>query len=321
MNREYWDDLVLEHGGHPLQLWAWGEIKEKNGAWTATRISVQDGDKIIGGAQILTRKLPPPFGKMHYIPRGPFCKAQYREKVLSELAQWGKEQKGVVLKIEPGWLNHKNILHMKPWKMSSNRILLAKTMAVDLTQSEDDIFNNMNCKVRQDIRRSTREGVTMRLATEKDLHTIMKIYHETAKRAGFNLHSDEYYADIFHKMGEYDRLYIAEREGRILSFTWVVATPEVAFELYGGMNDEGRKHRANYSLKWLAMRAEKERGTKLYDMNGLLQGGVSDFKRGFAPNETDWVGTYDLPLSPLYVLWEKVLPTAKKILHRIQRRK
>ncbi|MCL2173865.1 hypothetical protein FWH58_01000 [Candidatus Saccharibacteria bacterium] len=29
-NQTEWDTLVAEQGGHPLQLWAWGELKRAN---------------------------------------------------------------------------------------------------------------------------------------------------------------------------------------------------------------------------------------------------------------------------------------------------
>jgi len=181
-------------------------------------------------------------------------------------------------------------------------------------------LSDMDSKARQNVRRSLRYGVTARLATPDDLPKIMEIYHETAKRAGFGLHSDKYYSDIVELFGDDSRIYVAEREGQIISFVWCIATPHTAFELYGGMNDEGKKYRSNFALKWLAMLAEQSRGTKFYDMNGLLSGGVSDFKRGFAKEETNWVGTYDKALSPLYSVYEKALPTGKKIVQKFSNR-
>ena len=60
-------------------------------------------------------------------------------------------------------------------------------------------------------------------------------------------------------------------------------------------------------------------GISRYDMNGLLNDGVSTFKQGFASHEDMLVGTYDYPLSSLYTLWARGLPLAKKIIRRAKR--
>ena len=313
-NREEWDEFVKGSDGHPLQLWAWGEIKKRSENWSASRLLVDD----LGGAQILIRKLPKPFKSMAYIPRGPVVKNRnQRTKVLAQLSEWVKDQGSIELKIEPDWLDTTGL---ENFKKSKNQILIPNTMCVDLNKDKEELLSDMEGKTRQNIRRSLKYGVTARLAAPDDFPKIMKIYHETATRAGFGLHTEKYYADIMELFGDDSRIYVAEREGQIISFVWCVATPLISFELYGGMNDEGKKYRSNFALKWLAMLSEQERGTKFYDMNGLLQGGVSDFKRGFASMETKWVGAYDKPLSPMYNLYEKALPTGKKLIQKISNR-
>ena len=84
------------------------------------------------------------------------------------------------------------------------------------------------------------------------------------------------------------------------------------------MNETGQSLRANYALKWHAIRKCKEWGIERYDMNGLLNDGVSTFKQGFADHENMLCGTYDFPLSPLYGVWAKGLPTAKKAVRKLK---
>ena len=69
-SRDAWDADVLSHGGHPLQLWGWGQVKAA-GAWTPYRLRVSDGGSRVGLAQVLVRRLPAPFGRLSYVPRGP----------------------------------------------------------------------------------------------------------------------------------------------------------------------------------------------------------------------------------------------------------
>ena len=104
---------------------------------------------------------------------------------------------------------------------------------------------------------------------------------------------------------------------------WLAAAGRTAYELYGGVNAAGGEIKANYPLKWQAIRAMKAAGYEIYDFNGRLNEGVSRFKDGFGPDETDWIGTYDYPLNaPLYLAWEKLWPLAKpvgRMLRKIKR--
>ena len=77
-DREQWDEYVLENGGHPLQLWGWGQVKAGHG-WEAERVFAIEEDRIVGAAQVLVRKLPFPFKSFAYIPRGPLFDEEYKE--------------------------------------------------------------------------------------------------------------------------------------------------------------------------------------------------------------------------------------------------
>jgi lipid II:glycine glycyltransferase (peptidoglycan interpeptide bridge formation enzyme) len=306
-----WDKFVTEQGGHPLQLWAWGELKKQHGPWTPHRLRVERGGKFVGGAQVLARRMPKPFGRMFYAPRGPFCPDNNRGEVLRELTTWAKEHGGVELKIEPDWATMKQ--RPTGWRQSKNRILVSKTAQIDLSPTEDEILAAAAKKTRQYIRKSASSGVTVRRVTsEKDIAACLKIYHDTAEQRKFGLHDDSYYYDLAKLADDANQIYLAEKDGQPLSFLWNLRTPAVEFELYGGVNGAGQELRSNYCLKWHAIVEAKAAGVKIYDMNGLLNDGISNFKRSFTGADTDLVGTWDKPLSPLYHVWETALPAAKK---------
>ena len=63
---------------------------------------------------------------------------------------------------------------------------------------------------------------------------------------------------------------------RPVAFVWFAASARTSFELYGGMDDEGQRLRANYGLKWHAITAMRERGVVRYDVDGLLNDGIQD---------------------------------------------
>ena len=314
-----WDEIIYDLAGHPLQLWGWGELKAAHN-WKAYRLIVTNERKeVIGTAQILTRPLPAPFSRMSYIPRGP---ATVHDRdlvpVLDAISTYVKKHLGgTVLTVEPDRIEWPS--SAKGWVKSPNTILIPRTLILDLNKSEEELLSDMAKKTRQYIRKSEREGVTItRLRTREEITSCLRIYRETAARAGFALHSDDYYIDLHEMMGESSVVFAATENNHLVAFLWLAVSSQTAFELYGGMTDRGQSTRANYTLKWHAIRRCKEWGITRYDMNGLLNDGVSTFKMSFASHEDMLVGTYDYPLSPLYGTWSKSLPAAKKIVRRLK---
>lgn len=316
-DRNEWDRLVRVNGGHPLQLWGWGDVKAAHG-WQADRVVVEDEGRLLGVAQLLVRRLPKPLNSLVYIPRGPIELEREGEAVRDQLAVYARRKyKAVTLTAEPDAVGS---VDWKGWRKSPNRILLARTAVMDLTRPDEELMADMSKKTRQYIRKSAGEGIEVTTAQDlSEVNECLAIYKQTAERAGFALHDDSYYHDIFTNLGDDSPVYMGKYKGETVAFLWPIVTPEVAFELYGGMNDEGQRMRANYYLKWSVIQAMKRQGVQRYDVNGLLNDGVTAFKKGFIPEETEMAGTFDKPLSPLYPIWSVLLPWVKRVLQRVRR--
>lgn len=337
-----WDAHVNAAGGHPLQLWGWGELKAKYD-WTAHRYLVREGTEVVGSAQVLLRKLPPPFRGLAYIPRGPQAAETDRARVLAALAAHVKtEHRPVALSIEPDWPEPFSPMPKKEaealteaglaaaptgwlkeladvgFTRSDNTGLIPSTLVVDLTPDEDVLMKELSSSTRQNVRKSFRaENVRFGLVTEQaDLDQVLAINHETARRAEFAVHSDDYHYAIRDLLGERSQLLAAWEGDEVVAFVWLVVSDGTAFELYGGVNGRGMKLRLNYGLKFHAMTHVKAQGVERYDFNGLLNDGISDFKRQFAKHEDRLIGTWDKPLSPLYPTFAKALPMVRRGLKR-----
>ena len=315
-DKREWDDYILEHDGHPLQLWGWGDLKTVHN-WKAYRLFVHDDEKVVGAVQLLVRKLPWPLKSLAYVPRGPVVDRDNSGKVLSELAKYVKRTYGsVVITIEP---DSQEYTVPKGWKQSKNCILPARTIILDLTRPEPELLNDMAKKTRQYIRKSASEAIEIKMVrSREELDRCLAVYHETAERAKFDLHSDRYYYDVFDKLGDHSPVFAVYVDDQPIAFLWLAISADTAYELYGGMNELGQQLRVNYALKWYAIQKCKEWGLSRYDFGGLLDGGISTFKRGWAENETILVGTFDRPLSVFYSIWSHGLPMAKTIIRRIK---
>ena len=337
-----WDASVNAAGGHPLQLWGWGELKSQY-EWSADRVFVSEDGLLIGSAQILIRRLPAPFKALAYIPRGPQADEPNRARVLEALSDYIKrEHNPIGITIEPDWeapfsplpkaisddeLAAKVSAPTSGWlreiedvgfKRSENTGLIPRTLIVDVTRDEDTIMKELSSSTRQNVRKSFRaENVRFGLVTEQqDLDQVLAINKETAKRANFAVHSDTYHEQIRDFMGPQSQLIAAWEGDDVVAFVWLVVSNKTAFELYGGVSPRGMKLRLNYGLKFWAMKHVKEQGVERYDFNGLLNDGISDFKRQFAKHEDMLIGTYDKPLSPLFAVFTRALPLVRTTLKR-----
>lgn len=317
-DKDQWDEYILENGGHPLQLWEWGQVKAGHG-WKAERVFAYNEDEIVGAAQVLIRRLPSPFRSFAYVPRGPLANNDIKNEFLNLLAVLVKrDHRSVALSIEPDALEFE-----KPdgWVRSTNKVLSAETILLDLQKPESELLAHMAKKTRQYIRKSATSVKIRQIKKREDIEACLELYKETSMRAGFNLHSTQYYLDVFNQMQDYSPIFAAYENDTPVAFLWLAISSETAYELYGGMNDIGQDLRANYALKWHAIRKVKEWGLKRYDFGGMVAGGVSTFKQNWSADSTVFAGTFDKPLSPFYVLWSKGLPFAKRMLQRIRKNK
>ncbi len=300
-----------------MQLWGWGEVK-KAGGWAVHRVQYHRGEDVIGAAQILVKKLPWPLRSFAYIPRGPVVDIYNREELLKELADYTKHSlHSVVLSIEP---DSEEYITPSGWHKSTNKVLPFETVVLDLTKSESDLMADMAKKTRQYIRKSSGETIEIKMIrSREELDKCLNLYHATAKRAGFDLHPDKYYHDVFDKMADHCQVFASYVTGEPIAFLWLAISQDVAFELYGGTDEHGQELRANYALKWHAIQKCKEWGLTRYDFGGLIEGGVSTFKLGWTADKTHLAGTFDKPLSPAYILWSRGLPAAKSIIRKVKK--
>lgn len=330
-DRAEWDATVKSLGGHPLQLWGWGELKAAH-RWSAERVFVRDGDTVVGAAQLLTRSLPGPLGGFVYAPRGPVLAraAGDPDRPASEPAPGAvadavanyvhASRRAVAVSIEPDE-DAGQVPLPGAWREAQTPILPARTLILDLRQSEDELIGAMSKKHRQYVRKSGREASLEIRAVDtiEQLDACLEVYRQTSERADFGLHKDAYYQDAFTMLGEDAPVWAAYVDDAPVAFLFMAKSDRTAFELYGGMNETGQRLRANYALKWHVIRHMKSLGITRYDFGGLINDGVTTFKTGFAGHENLLAGSWDKP-GRGYRIWTEGLPLAKRVVRKLRRR-
>ena len=319
-----WDSLVASHPfGHPLQCWGWGEVKAATG-WQADRIALYDGGSLRAAAQVLTRRFPGLPVTMTYVPRGPVVSPTDSEALRAlagALKEHGRRRRSLFCKVDPAWTpsGGEDELGACGFVRSNDAVQVTDTYTIDLGRTEEEILADMRSKTRQYIRKAEREDTEIRRdVTGEYLSACYQVYEETSRRASFGLHPREYYQSLFDNyLADRQYLYVAIRHGEVLSFLWMVCAGPFAVEFYGGVSDAGQEWKSNYLLKWQAIREMKAAGYQVYDLNGRVNEGIAQFKQGFGPAATSWIGPYDAVYRPvLYSAWTRGLPLARRLTRR-----
>jgi lipid II:glycine glycyltransferase (peptidoglycan interpeptide bridge formation enzyme) len=178
----------------------------------------------------------------------------------------------------------------------------ARTRQIDLRAGEEALWGDLRKKWRQYVNKARKGGVQVVDGTVDRLPEFYSIYKETASRAGFVIRTYESYLGVWQAFARLGmaRLLMAEGpDGAGLATLFVLRVGDRVIEPYGGMTAAGAESRANYLLKWEAIRTSMEQGAVSYDMWGLSHEGIEQFKSGFGGREIDYVGAWDLVLDPL----------------------
>ncbi|MGA3029847.1 MAG: peptidoglycan bridge formation glycyltransferase FemA/FemB family protein [Candidatus Limnocylindrales bacterium] len=176
-----------------------------------------------------------------------------------------------------------------------------RTRQIDLRADETALWGDLRKKWRQYVNKARKSDIRVVDATIDRLPEFYSIYRETAKRAGFVIRTYESYLGVWHAFARLGmaRLLMAEGpDGVGLATLFLLRVGNRVIEPYGGMTEAGGECRANYLLKWEAIRTSRNAGATSYDMWGISHEGIEHFKTGFGGREIKYVGAWDLVLDP-----------------------
>jgi lipid II:glycine glycyltransferase (peptidoglycan interpeptide bridge formation enzyme) len=294
-----WDAFV--EGSDPgsyLQMSGWAAVKAVNG-WSAHRVTGDAATPI--GAQILVRRpRPMPWG-FAYAPRGPVAGGWTPEAVAAFTAAIREGLPATAgrvshLRIDPeieadGPLDPGGALRRAlggaGWRRAAP-IQPNATRIIDLRADEDALWGELRKKWRQYVNKARTGGITVVDADGSRLGEFYRIYRETADRAGFLIRAESAYRDVwdaYAPSGHARLLFAQAPDGEPQATLFLVRSGPRVVEPYGGMTAAGAESRANYLLKWEAIRSSREAGATSYDLWGLATGGIAHFKTGFGGRE------------------------------------
>ncbi|MGQ9455805.1 MAG: lipid II:glycine glycyltransferase FemX [Armatimonadota bacterium] len=324
--------------GDLLQSFEWGDLKSKSG-WQPIRVLGEESDRIVAAASILFRRIPRTSRCIAYIPRGPILDTRNSELVQTFcecLKTLAYENRAILLKIDPpipieDTVSESNLraAGFRPVRTDGFGGTQPKcVMQLDLNRSFEELLASFKPKWRYNIRLAERKGVVARLDCQKsDLPEFYRLLLETARRDGFLVREYGYFEDMWDCLVPpgYMRLAMAYYQDNPIAGAIAYLFGDKAWYVYGASSNEHRNVMPNHLLQWTLIKWAKESGCKWYDFRGVsprrtpetddrLQG-LNRFKEGFSPRFVEYIGEYDMVLSPVwYWLWTIARPHIQAVL-------
>lgn len=338
---------------HFLQSAEWAKIKTDYDWKSLPQIWNADNGEIVAAALVLERSvripLLPFIVKVQYVPRGPllsdWSNVKVRHQILQDLITFAKEQKALMIKIDPeisvgtgvpgspdevmdfNGLDVQQDLANLGWIFSSEQIQFRNTVLIDLNAKEDTLLAQMKQKTRYNVRLASRRGVVIREAKEDEYGLLYQMYAVTSVRDGFVIREESYYHQVwntFNRAGKLKTL-VAEVDGNPVAGLVMFVFAGRAWYVYGMSLETHREKMPNYLLQWEAMRQAKLVNCQEYDLWGApdifderdSMWGVYRFKQGLGGFVQRTIGAWDYPVNPmLYKLYTRVLPKMLDIMRR-----
>lgn len=348
-----WNQLILSLPNyHVLQSEQWGQIKEQYGWSSIKKIWRGTDTKVEGAGLVLKRqsqigRIGPELNIL-YCPRGPILdwnSEAARERVLSGLEKLCKKENAIFVKIDPELVIARGVpespeeevypigeivreeLMQRKWHYSSSQVQFRNTVVIDLQQSEDEILSRMKQKTRYNIRLAEKKGVTVRIANNKEIDFLYKIYAETSVRDDFVIRPQDYYLTVWKTFIDSGLAYplVAEVEGTIVAGLILFIFGEKAWYLYGMSSQNHREKMPNYLLQWEAIKLAQRHGCMHYDLWGApdifddkdSMRGVYRFKEGLGGITMRTIGAWDYTSRPnMYLMYTRVVPQLLNIMRR-----
>ena len=298
-----WDALVAaDPAGSYLQTAAWARANRDRG-WRIVRVVARGTEGSIG-AQILLHRAPPSPWSRGYAPRGPFAATLDAATVAAftraARAAARRHRIGHLL-IDPPWREGHPAagwLATEGWR-PADALLINRTRIIDLATEESELWSALRSSARWSVNKAGRSGFTVVEAGVDGLDDFGRMYIATAQRGGFSAAA---YREIFHGFdadGAARLLLARSPDGEPIATLMLITSAGRVVELLGASTPEGLRGRANYLLKWEAIRTSRLRGHHSYDMWGVEGGRWAEFKAGFGGEEVAYIGPWELVTDPV----------------------
>ncbi len=309
LERDQWNRRVAAHGGSLLQSWEWGEMQEilgRKAAYVSTPELL---------ASVFRYELP--LGKGYwYAPHGPVFEKHASAGALEKFAGDMKQHapgNAIFLKVEPQLSDtSENAAMLRAAGFRRGRDTQpSETRLIDLTKPEPELLHEMEHDTRYAIRAAERRGVKVNVARTADekaraFAAFWDLFEVTNARHELHAYDKRYYEAVAKLQGDcHTEIFLAELEKEIIAAAIVAYFGKRAYYLYAASKAGVGKFNAPSLILWEAIRHAKQKFCTVFDTWGVSGtkkkwASVTAFKKSFGGAAVRTVGTWELPLRPLW---------------------
>ena len=323
------------------------KLREKDG-WVAYFLGVRKHDQLLAASMLVAK--PTFLGKSTFLaPGGPLLDLNNTHLCnffFKNLKHFIKTHNGFVLHIDPyyelverdrngelvaGGFNHQQALQnlqnlgFRPVSDSSQPKYL---FALDINhRTPDELLASFKRNTRNHVRKAERQGVKIRFLDKKELPKLKQITAATATRRDFTDRPLSYYETMYDLFSPRHEVLFVLAEADISGKTTPLSTAmfmtygnEVVYLFSGSDQKYMRDYNAQYLIQWHMIEYAATHGFaryNFYGINGLPNPaskdyGIYEFKKGFGGQVIELIGSFELPISPLFYLYHALA----KLKHR-----
>ena len=290
-----------------LQTQQWADFKGNFG-WRSEKF---------GDIFVLSRQLPYINQTMSYVPELKIDDLS----TIDALATFAKTKKPLFLRLEI--LNQINDEQAGNITQKLKEIGFVKAFEelqpeyrqiIDLTQTNEEILQNMKEKGRYNTRLAQKKGVRVEIIRGDDatapekLKIIYDLYQKTTDRKQLSGRSYTYFEKLLENFSDEIVLAIASVGNTSLTGSLTILHGDLASYLYGGSSLERKELMAPYLLHYEMMKYTKAQGCQTYDLLAIAPpenpnhkfANLTRFKQQFGGKSVELIGSYDLIIKPFW---------------------
>lgn len=329
-HRQIYDEFINlpKHSKHIMfyHTWQWGIFMEST-ARQFVRVGVFDGNNLVATAQVSLQFFRG--GSFWYCPRGlvvDYSSAKLVKYAHLAVKEYFRGKSGAAFfRVDPNIIKSDSEINTfdeigakkAGLFIQAQRVWISEIFANEEEQIRWGREHGMRRKLPNQMRKGIREGVTVRVSDSMDdLELLIKLLKQMdSRKGGIGKRDDDYYRKQFSTMAPsgYEKLFIAERNGKVLAVNLFAIFANEASYLHGASLDEDRELSAPSILHVKSMVYIKQNFPNVvrYNFWGVISNknavksnphnGYSEFKRSFGGYEVEYADPRDFVYN--YARW------------------
>ena len=187
------------------------------------------------------------------------------------------------------------------YKLTNSPFLPTKTLQIDLTQSQNEIFNNIKKDAKYGIRRGSK-AVVKEYSTPKEIKIFQNAWKKSVKYSRY-VPSVESLINLRKSFPQSYSIFLASHNivGSIIGgVIFTRSSHDIAYYWQAFTNSEGRTSLSQYPLLYQGILWAKKMGCKVFDFEGIYDPrfpnkswlGFTHFKKSFGGYEVNYPGCF-----------------------------